>query len=485
MKLEARRSCPADADVLAVPVLPGRTSPGAQVSLSVDFLEARGFEGRVGEVLALLGDDGSTVLAVGVGDPDTISADTLRKSAAAAVRAAGPARHLALTLLAALPAGQDAGPAAQAMAEGAALAGYAFTTHKSTDGPARAHRVTVVGGDRDAVARGARVARAVILARDLTNEPPGTMTPRHLAAAAQRLADEGGLVCTVWDEGVIAAERLGGLAGVARGSDEPARLIRLVYEPDGAAPDSAVGHVVLVGKGVTFDSGGLSIKSADGMMTMKQDMGGGAVVLAVMSALADLRVPVRVTGIVPATENLPGPRAIKPGDVLRFRNGKTAEVLNTDAEGRLILADGLSLAAEAEPDAVIDLATLTGAVRTALGTEIAGLMGTSEPLCAQVEAASARADEAVWRLPLPDRYRRLLDSDVADMKNIGPGTAGALLAGLFLREFVGDVPWAHLDIAGPAWADAGDDLSPKGATGFGVRMVLELLASFEPPPGNE
>jgi leucyl aminopeptidase len=290
------------------------------------------------------------------------------------------------------------------------------------------------------------------------------------------------LVCTVWDESAIDAERLGGLAGVARGSAEPARLIRLGYEPDGAEGNGAVGHVVLVGKGVTFDSGGLSIKSADGMKTMKHDMGGGAVVLAVMSALADLRVPVRVTGIVPATENLPGPRAVKPGDVLRFRNGKTAEVLNTDAEGRLILADGLALAAEAEPDAVVDLATLTGAVRTALGTDIAGLMGTSDALCAQVESASARAGEAVWRLPLPDRYRRLLDSDVADMKNIGPGTAGALVAGLFLREFVGDVPWAHLDIAGPAWADTEDDLSPKGATGFGVRTMLELLSTFDVPP---
>ena len=237
--------------------------------------------------------------------------------------------------------------------------------------------------------------------------------------------------------------------------------------------------MVLVGKGITFDSGGLSIKSVDGMMTMKTDMSGAAAVLATMSALRDLQVDVRVVGIMPTTENMPGGRAIKPGDVLRARNGKTIEVLNTDAEGRLVLADGLSLAAEERPDAIVDVATLTGACVVALGRQIAGLMGNDDRLVARVKDASERSGEQVWHLPLPDDYRRQIDSEVADIKNVGSsGQAGALAAGLFLREFVGQVPWAHLDIAGPAFAESAPPAPylPSGGTGFGVRTLLRYLA---------
>jgi len=215
---------------------------------------------------------------------------------------------------------------------------------------------------------------------------------------------------------------------------------------------------------------------------MKTDMSGAAAVLAVMSVLSSVAPKVKVIGLVPTTENMPSGKAIKPGDVLKFRNGKTAEVLNTDAEGRLVLADGLSLAAELEPAAIIDLATLTGAVLIALGREIAGVMGTSDDLIGQILDASDRAGEPMWRLPLPDRYRKHLDSEVADMKNIGnPGQAGTLVAGLFLKEFVGDVPWAHLDIAGTARADSDDGYQVKGGTGAGVRTLLELLDTFKPP----
>jgi len=240
--------------------------------------------------------------------------------------------------------------------------------------------------------------------------------------------------------------------------------------------------VALVGKGITFDSGGLSIKSAEGMEAMKTDMSGAAAVLGVMSALADLGVGTRVVGIVPAAENMPGGRATRPGDVLRIRNGTTVEVLNTDAEGRLVLADGLSLAAEEGVDAIIDLATLTGACVVALGKKVAGLMGNHPGWINQVHDAATRAGEAVWPLPLPVDYRKGLESEIADLRNIGRGRwGGALTAGLFLKEFVGDVAWAHLDIAGPARSDDDEGYLTKGGTGFGVRTVLEVLRRFQRP----
>src|SRR5438105_10636065 len=284
------------------------------------------------------------------------------------------------------------------------------------------------------------------MARDLVNSPAGDMTPTRLAEVATEIGEREGLEVYVLDEVAIANEGLGGLMGVARGSAEPPRLIELVYEPPGAR-----GTVALVGKGITFDSGGLSIKTAEGMETMKTDMSGAAAVLATMSLLPALAPKVKVIGSVPTTENLPGGRAIKPGDVLKIRNGKTVEVLNTDAEGRLVLADGLSLAVEAGVDAIVDLATLTGACMVALGRKIAGLMGNHDAWVEQVGAAAERAGEKLWPLPLPDDYRKKIDSEVADIKNTGGDRyGGALTAGLFLREFVGDAPWAHLDIAGPA-----------------------------------
>ncbi|MGH9148848.1 MAG: leucyl aminopeptidase, partial [Acidimicrobiales bacterium] len=345
--------------------------------------------------------------------------------------------------------------------------------------PCRIEGVVAVGGPGGpttaGLERGAQMAAAVRLARDLVNEPARAMTPSRLAEVATEIAERGGLALKVLDEAAIAAEGLGGLQGVAAGSDEPPRLIELVYDPPGATRTVAV-----VGKGVTFDSGGLSIKTADGMMTMKTDMSGAAAVLAVMSALPALAPPVKVVGIAACTENMPSGKAVKPGDVLRIRNGKTVEVLNTDAEGRLVLADALSLAAEAAPDAIIDLATLTGACVVALGREIAGLMGNDDALLGQVRAAAERAGEPVWHLPLPSRYRRHIDSEIADIKNIGAagGQAGTLSAGLFLKEFVGDRPWAHLDIAGPARSEEDDGYVTKGGTGFGVRTVLELLAGI-------
>ena len=484
----ASASVPADTDLIGVGFFAGRLSvPDGVVDVDVPLLRRRGFEARAGET-RIVAEGRRTTVAIGLGEAERLSAEVVRRAGAALARTAPHVGRAALVIPVprtgargrpvALPSPASLG---QAVAEGSSLATYDFSDYKSSTTPSRLRRVTVVVPEAQradvltGLRRGARVARAVALARDLVNEPAKAMTPRGLAEVATAVAEGAGLAITVLDEDQIARERLGGLAGVAQGSDEPARLIRLAYEPAGGAPAT----VVLVGKGITFDSGGLSIKSVDGMMTMKTDMSGAAAVLATMSALRDLQVDVRVVGIMPTTENMPGGRAIKPGDVLRARNGKTIEVLNTDAEGRLVLADGLSLAAEERPDAIVDVATLTGACVVALGRQIAGLMGNDDRLVARVKDASERSGEQVWHLPLPDDYRRQIDSEVADIKNVGSsGQAGALAAGLFLREFVGQVPWAHLDIAGPARSDADEGYLRKGGTGFGVRTLLELLSSF-------
>ena len=468
---------PADARVVAVPVFSGRrTPPGVEVDL--EFLEAVGFDGKPGETALTANGALPATLAVGLGDPESVDLERLRRAAAAAVRAAWRAEGLSLALLAGAPDTMKRPAGAQALTEGALLGAYRFTKYKTDADACRLRRIDIVakggGPVAAAIERGRAIAAAVALARDLVNEPPEAATPRRLAQVATSLATEdSGLTCEVFDEKAIRKERLGGLEGVARGSAEPPRLIKMTWDPPRARAS-----VVLVGKGITFDSGGLSLKSADGMMSMKMDMSGAAAVLAIMSLLPELQLPVRVVGIVPTTENLPGGKAYKPGDVLRIRNGKTVEVLNTDAEGRLILADGLSLAAEEEPNAIVDLATLTGACVVALGRKISGLMGNNEGLISEVEAAADRAGEPTWPLPLPSEYRKDIDSKVADVKNIGtPGSPGALVAGLFLKEFVGDVPWAHLDIAGPAWAESDDGYLAQGATAVGVRTLVELLSS--------
>ena len=476
--VELARHAPPDLDVLAVPVCSDRMG-AADVALDWGYLEGRGFEGKPGQVQSLPGELGVEVLAVGLGPSDGVTPTVLRRAGGAIARTGRRRRVVATTLLDALPEGVDKNDAAQALAEGVCLAAYSFTTYKSEPDPNRIERVVVVGtgGKRvqSALDRGVGIAEAVCLARDLINEPGGSLTPSRLAEAAVEIAERDDLKISVLDEDDLVERGLGGILGVNRGSEQPPRLIELCYEP--ARPR---GTVALVGKGITFDSGGLSMKTVDGMMTMKNDMGGAAAVLGAMSALRSLHPPVRVLGFIPSTDNMTGGDATRPGDVLRIRNGKTVEVLNTDAEGRLILADALSLASEAKPDAIVDIATLTGACHVALGNTIAGLMGTNAPLVDQVRAASERSGEAVWELPLPTDYRRQLDSEVADLRNIGTGRfGGALIAGLFLKEFVAEgIPWAHLDIAGTAWSETVNGITPKGATGFGVRLLLDLLVHF-------
>jgi leucyl aminopeptidase len=447
------------------------------------FLESQGFTGKPGQTCVLPGSDGQVVVALGLGAEADASVATYRRAAAALARAADKQTHLAIDVLDSVPAGIERPAVAQAVAEGVLLGAYRYTALKSDPEPSHIESLTVVatGGKRvqASLDRGRTVGEAVRIARDLVNQPGGMLTPVAFAARAEELADLRGFRVEVLDREDIEAEKLGGLLGVNRGSDEEPRFLKLSWQPTGRAR----GTVALVGKGITFDSGGLSLKPTDGMVGMKGDMAGAAAVLATFSALDAVQPKVRVLGFLPLTDNMPGGDATRVGDVLRIRNGTTVEVLNTDAEGRLVLADALSLASEAEPDAIVDLATLTGACMVALGTKIAGVMGNHDGFVDQVRAAADAEGEPVWPLPLPDDLRKQLDSEVADLKNIGTNRyGGALVAGLFLERFVADgIPWVHLDIAGPA--DAGDDDSEarKGGTGFGVRTLLRLLSDFHKP----
>ncbi len=448
-------------------------------ALDLELLGRRGFGGELGETLVAEGPSGITVL-VGLGARERFGAEALRRAAAAAARAGAHCASLVLDLEGTTTGALGPLAAAQAAGEGAALASYRVERFKSEQTSGLGH-LTLVGLDPQALAEGARraavVADAVALCRDLVNTPAGSLTPRDFASIASSVAERSGLGIEVLDEEAITARRLGGVLGVAGGSDEPPRFVKLTYEPE-----QATGRpVALVGKGITFDSGGLSIKPATSMMTMKTDMSGAAAVLSAMSACRQLGVGTPVIGYLPVTENMPGGSATKPGDVLTIRNGKTIEVLNTDAEGRLVLADALSLAVEDGVDAIVDLATLTGACVAALGMEIAGVMGNDDRLIGEVRRAAASVGDALWPLPLPPGYRSHIDSEVADMKNIGAaGQAGALAAALLLAEFVGEVPWAHLDIAGPARSEEDAGYRRKGGTGFGVRTLIALLEGYEP-----
>jgi leucyl aminopeptidase len=492
-KIELVTAAPdkARADLLAVPVLSGpQLGPGADLvdralgGTLLAFAAEAGFEAKRGEVLAVptggqLG--AKAAILVGMGEPEAIDGDAMRRAGAALARRSSKVDKVATTLLDVAPDTLDRAEAAQALAEGIALGAYQFLNYKSDAQPSRLARVQVLGRAnakvRAGLARGVRIAQAVMWARDLVNEPAEAKSPETVVKLARALSRANGLTVRVWGGEQLARERLGGVIGVGGGSARPPRFLRLASAPRGAKATLA-----LVGKGVVFDSGGLSIKTAGGMETMKTDMSGAAAVIAAMSALRDLSVKTRVIGFVPLVENMPSGNAMRPGDVLRMRNGKSVEVLNTDAEGRLILADALSLASEEKPDAIVDIATLTGAVTIALGDKIAGLMGTDEAWSAQVGAAAQRVGERTWPLPLPDDYRKLLDSEVADMRNIGTGGgAGTLTAGLFLREFVNGAPWVHLDVAGTARASADDGYNSRGGTGYGVRTFIELASTFTKP----
>ena len=421
------------------------------------------------------------MLLVGAGKADGVTAEKLRRAGGTAARQAAKLRASAAAF--ALPATSVAvGDAARAVAEGAVLGAYTFTELKSApeDQPAPVvladlRLVLAADGERAAAEEGARVgdivARAANLARNLGNLPGNVATPSHLASVAEEIGGRFGMKVTVLGPAEMEAEGMGALLAVARGSDEEPRFI--VLEHRGGAEGEK--PLVLVGKGLTFDAGGISIKPAAGMEEMKFDMCGGAAVLGAMQAIGELGVKANVVGIVPSSENLLGGRAMKPGDVFRAASGKTIEVVNTDAEGRLILADALHYAKRFDPAAMVDAATLTGACVVALGHQASAVMGSDDALVEELRRAGDRSGERCWPLPMYDEYREQIRSDYADIKNSGGRPAGAISAGWFLREFVGDLPWAHLDVAGTAYGEGKLAYLSKGSTGAPTRLFVEWV----------
>ena len=477
------------ADVVAIGVV--RTPKGLQAAPGgegvasaygrkfVPLLSTIGFTGKLDEVAKV--PTGGTIrspllILVGMGEARDLDATAVRRAAGLAVRTVSNAATVAL----ALPALDE--DQVRAVVEGGMLGGYAFSSYKSgpeQPGPGDVVVLTDAArtkGAQQAVETARIVSDATALARDWVNTPPGDLTPELFADAVvseHRSRKPGKLKVSVTDEPALRERGFGGIVGVGQGSANPPRLVQLTYTPRGATA-----HLALVGKGITYDSGGLSIKPSGSMATMKCDMAGAAAVIAATFAIAELGLPVRVTAYAPMAENMPSGTATRPGDVLTMYGGSTVEVLNTDAEGRLVLGDALVLATETEPDLIVDVATLTGACMAALGDRVAGIMGNDDALVEKTVAAGARAGEAFWRLPItpemPEKVRT--SSKVADlMQHNTEGFGGALYAAAFLQQFVGEHRWAHLDIAGPAFNERGPfGHVPSGGTGFTVATLVEL-----------
>jgi len=464
----------------AIGIAVGTDGPvDADLGLDRDALTRAGFEGKPGQTLLIPTEAAPLLYAVGSGDPEDLTADTVRDLAAAFARAASSSAALGLRL-----PGTGAVPperVGQVVAEGALLGRYRYSELKSAPTVTELTRLELLVDEApssavaDGLPAGAVTARGAAIARDLANTPPGHLTATDFGDLAVELAADFGLEVEVFDRQQLVDLGCGGLLGVNAGSAEEPRMIRLRYLPEG----EPTGHLALVGKGIMYDSGGISLKPSDPMhLLMKMDMGGAAAIFGALSSLQDLGCTTMVTAFLMCTDNMPSGSAYKLGDVLTARGGTTVEVKNTDAEGRLVLMDGLVLATEEEPDAVVDIATLTGGALLALGPARAALFASDQGLADAIVAASRSTDEKVWQLPLETAYRKLLDSDIADLANVGGPYAGATTAALFLREFVGETPWAHLDIAGTMHADADDAWRSKGATGYGARLLAELALRF-------
>lgn len=451
------------------------------------LIQAGAFKGKLFEthVIHTLGRlRARIVIVAGLGKKDEFRPGCLRNAMGDAVRVLRQhnCKSVASVLHGVGAGNLDAGESAQMIVEGLMLGGYRFRRHLTRkDEEKELAELVLVEKDtakasqaKKGMDKGRIIAGAVIRARDMVNEPGNYMTPSHMAEMARKVAGENGLQIQVWDREKMEAEKMGGLLGVSQGSHQPPKFVILKYYGD-SRQKKMVG---LVGKGLTFDSGGISLKPQEFMADMKGDMAGGAAVIAAIGAIAALKLKVNVTAIVPATENLPGGRALKPGDVIKASNGKTIEIVNTDAEGRLILADALSYAVKQGISPIIDLATLTGACHVALGDLYAGVFSNNQPVADRVLRAGKEADEPLWQLPLPDDYKELNKSDVADVKNSGGRYGGAISAALFLQEFVGKTPWVHLDIAAPFMSEKTKGALVKGATGFGVRTLIEVAISL-------
>ncbi len=487
-----------DAPCIVVNLFEGVTTPGggtgavdrALAGMISELIAQGDIRGKWGE-MTLLHTFGKMpaprVLVAGLGKSGEFTIDRVRELSAAVARFLRGKRVARFATIAhgAGIAGLDAEACAQAIAEGAMLGLYRFDRHKRTDDDATGvESVTIVEQDRArvgalaaAASRGQIVAEAANVARDLQNEPANLMTPTDLAGRAEELAQQHGLGVHVYGREWAQEQGMGSFLGVAKGSAQPPKFIVLTYAGGGDATP-----IGFIGKGITFDTGGISIKPAAGMEEMKADMSGGAAVIASMVALARLKAPVNVTALVPATENMPGGNATKPGDLLRAMNGKTIEVVNTDAEGRLILADALCYAAKLGLSPLVDVATLTGAISVALGDVAFGVFANSDALADRIKQASAATGEKCWQLPMFNEYKDLNKSNVADVKNSGGRNAGSIAAAFFLKEFVDDRPWAHLDIAGVDMFDKERGVIPKGGSGIPVRTLVQLALDLAARP---
>jgi leucyl aminopeptidase len=456
-------------------VATGAAAPD-ELGASAEGLAAAGFTGASGTTCAIPHGDGVRV-AVGLGDATAVDATSVRLAAAAFARATRTHGTIGLALS---DVGLPADELAQAVVEGILLARYSFTPMRNRRPPTPLDGVVLGAGDLDpdaleaGIGRGRLHARATLLARDLANCPHNYLSASDMADIASGLAG-GALSVEVFDKDALLELGCGGLLGVNAGSAEPPRMIKLTYTPAG----EPTARLALVGKGIMYDSGGIALKPGDvSHSQMKNDMSGAAAVLASMTALGELGCTAAVTGYLMCTDNMPSGTATALGDVVTMRGGTTVEVVNTDAEGRLVMADALVLAAEAGHDAIVDIATLTGACLRALGTKVAGVMGNDQGVVDRIRAAADATGESVWQLPLEQRYRSELDTPVADLKNLGGANAGAITAALFLNEFVAGIPWAHIDIAGTAQSDGDGGWDTDGCTGFGARLLISLALGF-------
>lgn len=487
-------------DLIVVNLFEGVTTPGGALKAVDDALggaitqliASGDVKGKLGETTLLYTYGrlpSPRVLITGLGKAEEFKVHQARQAAAAAAKRV---RQLGVTRFSTIVHGAGRGglapqDAAQAVAEGTLLGAYRYARRqreaKEQDTPPVAE-VTVLEANpaqleavRSGVAIGQVLGETANWARDLINEPANYLTPRELARRVREQAEQVGLACQVMGEEEMAALGAGSFLAIARGSEEEAQFIVLEHRPQGVDP-AGLPTVVLVGKAITFDTGGISLKPGEDMWKMKDDMGGGAAVAAALTAAARLNLPVHAVGLIAATENMPSGRALKPSDVVTAMNGKTVEIISTDAEGRQVLADALCYAARYNPTAVVDIATLTGTIGLALGRQLAGLFCDHEDLRSRLMQASEFSGEPLWPMPLYKPYRKLLESDVADLKHTGGRYGGAILAALFLQEFAEGYPWAHLDIASTVWLDEATPFSARGGTAFGARLLTELLRGY-------
>jgi leucyl aminopeptidase len=455
-----------------------------KLGMRIPAAELGDFAGKEGETLVLYTrrtGKPCRVVLTGLGERKKLTLEQYRRSSAAAAKRARSLKAGSLAIFVP-PVAAEYQSAVSALAEGAILSLYRYDKYisKKPDAPPDLLEITVcterpayLEAGCEAVERAQVVCEATYLARDLANAPGNELFPETLAEAARLSAERCCYSARILDEREIRELGMGGVMGVSQGSAHPPRFIILQYGDTKKSP------IVLVGKGVTFDSGGISIKPSAGMAEMKMDMSGAAAVIGAFEAVSRLRLPVHVVGLIPCVENMPSGSSIRPGDIIRHYNGKTSEVDNTDAEGRLILADALAFAEKYKPSAVVDLATLTGAVVVALGHHVSGMLGNDVVLMEKLRIAGETTYERVWQLPLFDEYEKLIKSDVADVKNVGGRWAGAITGAWFLKKFVGSYKWVHLDIAGTAILEENGEYTQKGASGVGVRLLTELLRRWK------